>query len=145
MRHRLVWLFLCRRRIGDRRVDVRSFRSDSAPDSPLLSRGNDSGIPPKFAALDLGLLLALGGCLLAIGATALVLVHGPIRRGERWARLALLLLVGVSEGINSYQMSRFGAPFYAPLAFVAIMLTGIGLIWPSTRSPGHVESHAEGH
>ena len=40
-------------------------------------------IDPRVAALDLGLLRALGGCLLAIGATALVLVHGPIRRGER--------------------------------------------------------------
>src|SRR5271168_3099758 len=60
-------------------------------------------MPPKFAALDLGLLRALGGCLLAIGATALVLVHGPILRGERWACLALVMLVGVSEGIISYQ------------------------------------------
>jgi hypothetical protein len=42
-------------------------------------------IDPRVAALELGLLRALGGCLLAIGATALVLVHGPIRRGERWA------------------------------------------------------------
>jgi hypothetical protein len=58
--------------------------------------------------LDLGLLRALGGCLLAIGATALVLVHGPIRRGEWWALPALLMLVGVSEVINASQMIRFG-------------------------------------
>jgi hypothetical protein len=68
---------------------------------------------PKFAALDLGLLRALGGCLLAIGPTALILVHGPIRRGEHWAGLALLVLVGVSEGINASQMARFGSPYYA--------------------------------
>jgi hypothetical protein len=89
---------------------------------------------PKFAALDLGLLRALGGCLLAIGATALILVHGPIRRGERWGSLALVMLVGVSEGINSYQMARFGSPFYAPLAFVGIILLGVGLVWRASRS-----------
>src|SRR6516165_5105067 len=88
----------------------------------------------RFAALDLGLLRALGGCLLAIGATALVLVHGPIRRGERWAMLTLVLLVGVSEGINASQMIRFGSPFYAPLTFVGIMLVGVGLVWPASRS-----------
>jgi hypothetical protein len=91
-------------------------------------------MPTRFAALDLGLLRALGGCLLAIGATALVLVHGPIRRGERWALFALVILVGVSEGINSYQMSRFGSPFYGPLTFVGLMLIGVGLVWSASRS-----------
>ena len=91
-------------------------------------------IDTRVATLDLGLLRALGGCLLAIGATALVLVHGPIRRGERWALLTLVMLVGVSEGINSYQMARFGAPFYAPMTYVGIMLVGIGLVWSSSRS-----------
>ncbi len=91
-------------------------------------------IDPRDADLDLGLLRALGGCLLAIGATALVLVHGPIRRGERWAMLALVMLVGVSEGINASQMIRFGSPFYAPLTFVGIMLVGVGLVWSMSRS-----------
>lgn len=91
-----------------------------------------ASIDPRVAALDLGLLRALGGCLLAIGAMALVLVHGPIRRGERWAMLALLMLVGVSEGINASQMIRFGSPFYAPLTYIGIMLVGIGLVWSAT-------------
>ena len=91
-------------------------------------------INPRVAALDLGLLRALGGCLLAIGATALVLVHGPIRRGERWALLSIVFLVGVSEGINSYQMSRFGSPFYAPLTYIGLMLVGVGLVWSASRS-----------
>jgi hypothetical protein len=93
-------------------------------------------IDPRVAALDLGLLRALGGCLLAIGATALVLVHGPIRRGERWAILALVMLVGVSEGNNASRMIRFGAPFYAPLTYVGIMLVGVGLVWFGRRSVG---------
>jgi hypothetical protein len=91
-------------------------------------------LDPKFAALDLGPLRALGGCLLAIGATALILVHGPIRRGERWASLALMVLVGVSEGINASQMARFGSPYFAPLTFVGLMLVGVGLVWPGSRS-----------
>jgi hypothetical protein len=90
-------------------------------------------IDPRVAALDLGLLRALGGCLLAIGATALVMVHGPIRRGERWACPALAMLVGVSEGINASQMIRFAAPFYAPLTYVGIMLVGVSLVWPASR------------
>ena len=94
-------------------------------------------IDTRVATLDLGLLRALGGCLLAIGATALVLVHGPIRRGERWALLTLVMLVGVSEGTNSYQMARFGAPFYAPLTYVGIMLVGLGLVWSANRPVSH--------
>ena len=94
-------------------------------------------IDTRVATLDLGLLRALGGCLLAIGATALVLVQGPIRRSERWALLTLVMLVGVSEGINSYQMARFGAPFYAPLTYMGIMLVGVGLVWSANRSVSH--------
>ena len=95
-------------------------------------------IDTRVATLDLGLLRALGGCLLAIGATALVLVgHGPVLRRERWACLALVMLVGVSEGINSYQMARFASPFYAPLTFVGLMLVGVGLVWPSSKSVSH--------
>jgi hypothetical protein len=63
--------------------------------------------------------------------TALVLVYGPIRRGERWAMFALAILVGVSEGINSYQMARFRSPYYAPLTFIGLMLVGVGLAWSS--------------
>jgi hypothetical protein len=44
------------------------------------------------------------------------------------------MLVGVSEGINSYQMARFGSPFYAPLTFVGLMLVGVGLVWTESRS-----------
>jgi hypothetical protein len=36
----------------------------------------------RIAALDLGMLRVIGGCLLAIGITALILTNGPVRRGE---------------------------------------------------------------
>jgi hypothetical protein len=107
----------------------------SLPANLLAYQGvTQATIDTRVATLDLGLLRALGGCLLAIGATALVLVQGPIRRGERWALLTLVMLVGVSEGINSYQMARFEAPFYAPLTYVGIMLVGVGLVWSTNRS-----------
>jgi hypothetical protein len=106
----------------------------TVPENLLAYQGvTQATIDPRVAALDLGLLRALGGCLLAIGATALVLVHGPIRRGERWALPALVVLVGVSEGVNASQMVRFGSPFYAPLTFVGVMLVGVGLVWSAGR------------
>ena len=39
-------------------------------------------LSPRVSSLLLGLLRALGGCLLAIGVTALFLINGPIKRGE---------------------------------------------------------------
>jgi hypothetical protein len=83
----------------------------------------------RYAALDLGMLRAIGGCLLAIGVTSLVLTNGPVRRGEGSAQVALLVLVGVSEGINSYKMARFGSPWYGPLAFVVLTAVGVALAW----------------
>ena len=87
---------------------------------------------PHLSSLLLGLLRALGGCLLAIGITALLIINGPLKRGERWASWALLILIGLSEGINASQMWRFGSPYYFPLAFVA--LTVIGVVLQSSQS-----------
>src|SRR6266566_1669111 len=56
---------------------------------------------PHLSSLLLGLLRALGGCFLAIGITALLIINGPLTRGERWAPWALLILIGLSEGINA--------------------------------------------
>jgi len=82
---------------------------------------------PHLSSLLLGLLRALGGCLLAIGITALLIINGAVRRGERWAAWTLLILIGLSEGINASQMWRFGSPYYAPLAFVALTVVGVML------------------
>jgi hypothetical protein len=83
---------------------------------------------PRLAALLLGFLRALGGCLLAISVTAFVLVNGPVKRGERWAAWAVLILIGVSEGINATQMWRFGSPYYWPLTFVALAVVGVAIM-----------------
>ena len=83
---------------------------------------------PHLSSLLLGLLRALGGCLLAIGITAFLIINGPLKRGERWASWTLLILIGLSEGINASQMWRFGSPYYAPLAFVALTVLGVVIL-----------------
>ena len=80
---------------------------------------------PHLSSLLLGLLRALGGCLLAIGLTALLIINGPLKRGESWASWAILILIGLSEGINASQMWRFGSPYYWPLAFVTLTVAGL--------------------
>lgn len=78
----------------------------------------------RYAELDLAMLRSIGGCLLAIGVTALILTNGPIRHGERWARVAVAILVGVAEGNNAYRMYRFGSPWYGPLGFALLAIAG---------------------
>ncbi len=80
---------------------------------------------PRFTTLLLDIFRSLGGCLLAVAVTAFVLINGPVKQGERWASWTVLILVGLSEGINSTQMWRFGSPWYWPLIFVAMTLVGV--------------------
>ena len=83
---------------------------------------------PQLSFLLLGLLRALGGCLLAIGITGLFIINGPVKRGEKWASCALLILISLSEGVNASQMWRFGSPYYFPLGFVALTVLGITML-----------------
>jgi len=92
-------------------------------------------ISPHLSSLLLGLLRALGGCLLAIGITALLIINGPLKRGERWAPWALLILIGLSEAINASQMWRFGSPYYGPLGFVGLIVAGL-VILPKPKHAG---------
>lgn len=97
----------------------------------------DGQLDPRYAALDLALLRALGGCLLAVGATALILANGPVRRGEGWARVAVAVLVGVAEGNNAYRMYPFGSPWYGPLGLAALTVAGAALAGPPRRPPAY--------
>jgi hypothetical protein len=79
----------------------------------------------RFAQLDLAMLRSIGGCLLAIGITCLLLINGPIRRrGDGWARGGVLLLIGLAETNNAYRMFPFASPWYGPLSFAALALAG---------------------
>jgi hypothetical protein len=84
-------------------------------------------LDPRYAQLDLAMLRSIGGCLLAIGVTTLILANGPILRGERWARVAVVILVGVSEGNNAFRMFPFDSPWYGPLGFALITAAGAAL------------------
>jgi hypothetical protein len=55
----------------------------SVPSNHLAYLGAvDGQLDPRYAESDLAMLRSIGGCLLAIGVTVLVLANGPIRRGE---------------------------------------------------------------
>ncbi len=94
----------------------------------------DGQLDPRYAELDLAMLRSIGGCLLAIGVTVLVLANGPVRRGEGWARLAVAILVVVGEGNNAYRMYPFGSPWYAPLGFAVLGGIGVALARPPKSS-----------
>ncbi|HSZ57105.1 MAG TPA: hypothetical protein VK797_15665 [Tepidisphaeraceae bacterium] len=88
----------------------------------------DPAAVSRFARLDLAMLRSIGGCLLAIGVTCLLLINGPVRRGNGWARLAVALLIGVAEANNAYRMYPFDSPWYAPLSFAILAVVGAALV-----------------
>lgn len=90
----------------------------------------DGRLDSRYAALDLAMLRSIGGCLLGIGLTTLVLTNGPIRRGESWARVTVAILVGVAEGNNAYRMYPFDSPWYGPLGFAVLTIAGAALAAP---------------
>lgn len=90
----------------------------------------------RFAQLDLAMLRSIGGCLLAIGITCLLLINGPIRlRGDRWARAAVLLLIGLAETNNAWRMFPFASPWYGPLSFALLAAAGTILTANPRRLP----------
>ena len=108
----------------------------SVPANHLAYLGTvDGWLDPRYAELDLAMLRSIGGCLLAVGLTALVLTNGPVRRGEGWARVAVAVLVGLAEGNNAYRMYPFASPWYGPLGFAVLTATGAILTCPPRLQP----------
>ena len=91
-------------------------------------------LDPRYAELDLAMLRSIGGCLLAVGVTTLILANGPVRRGEPWSLLAAAVLVGVAEGNNAYRMYQFSSPWYGPLGFAVLAIAGAVLAMPPRRT-----------
>jgi hypothetical protein len=77
------------------------------------------------------LLRALGGSLVAVGATVASLVNTSTPETLRRSLLLILLLVIPAEGINSFSMRKVGSPFFVPLAFLLLTLLGVVLAWPA--------------
>jgi hypothetical protein len=80
------------------------------------------------------LLRALGGSLVAVGATVAFLVSRLDGQNRPRTLMLVLLLVLPSEGINSFSMYRVGSPFLVPLAFTLLALLGVFLAWPGLFS-----------
>lgn len=91
-------------------------------------------LDPRYAELDLAMLRSIGGCLLAVGVTTLLLANGPVRRGEPWSMVAAAVLVGLAEGNNAYRMYPFNSPWYGPLAFAVLAISGAVLAMPPRRA-----------
>ena len=98
-------------------------------------------LPPNLAAicgdndrarkLVRELLRALGGSLIAVGATIAALVNTSTPETTHRNLFLILLLVVPSEGINSLSMRKVGSPFYVPLAFLLLTILGVFLAWPA--------------
>jgi hypothetical protein len=93
-------------------------------------------LDPRYAELDLAMLRSIGGCLLAIGVTTILLANGPVRRGEPRSLLAAAVLVAVAEGNNAYRMYRFHSPWYGPLGFAVLAVGGAALATPPRGQRG---------
>jgi hypothetical protein len=97
-------------------------------------------LPPNLAAicgendrarkLVRELLRALGGSLVAVGATAAAIVNTSTPETLHRNLLLILLLVVPAEGMNSYSMHKVGSPFFVPLAFLLLTIFGVALAWP---------------
>jgi len=98
-------------------------------------------LPPNLAAicgdndrarkLVRELLRALGGSLIAVGATIAALVNTSTPETTHRNLLLILLLVVPSEGINSISMWKVRSPFFVPLAFLLLTILGVALAWPA--------------
>ena len=69
-------------------------------------------------------LRALGGCLVAIGATVCLLAIGITHGRDPHAIALILILVLPSEGMNAVGMRRVGSPYVVPLLFIVLTLAG---------------------
>ena len=79
------------------------------------------------------MLRSIGGCLLAIGVACLLLVNGPVRRGNQLALIVVALLISMAEGNNAYRMYPFSSPWYGPLSFAILGIVGAVLVGSSSR------------
>jgi hypothetical protein len=89
-------------------------------------------LTPGTAVLLMALVHALGAALAGGGIAALYLIHGPLRRGDRWAAPVLALLATLTEGVNGGLMLYLGeAMGWGPITFASLVLGGLAL-WTAT-------------
>lgn len=110
------------------------FFSDLMPVQEAFLSGHGAyAISPSARTSFLEILHALGGGLAGIGFASVFLVHFGIRRGHRWAAVALAGMIVGAEGANTIGMFRLGSPFYMVTAsYLALLFAGIGLAFLPT-------------
>ena len=70
------------------------------------------------------LLRALGGCLVAIGASVGAVIATMDLKHDPRAMALILTLVLPAEGLNAMGMRRVGSPYAVPVLFILLTLTG---------------------
>ena len=97
---------------------------------------NGQEISVELKNLDLGLLRAIGGLLVASGIGALIILSGQVKNGNKTALLGILFMMTIGEGNNAFQMYLLDSPFFAiPFGFLLLIWTG-GVLWLSGKSKG---------
>jgi hypothetical protein len=78
--------------------------------------------------LDLGLIRALGGLIIAMAAGALTLLHISVKTNNKLALWGMTFMVTIGEGNNVLQMFLLDAPLYVvPLFFLLLFWAGVFL------------------
>ena len=73
------------------------------------------------------LLRALGGALLAIGLT--IILIAAVHRPSRFELGLVVILSVIAEGVNSWCMRHFASPYWIPLTFAVVACVGAALAW----------------
>ena len=98
------------------------------PHLKYLNIKNDH-VSQELRSLDFAFLRAIGGCLIGIGAGALVIIYGSIRKKIKWALAGLLAMVTIAEGINTLQLLMLNSPYFIfPLMCLIVTWIG-GILW----------------
>ena len=99
-------------------------------------------VPPPFQVLVLTFYKMIGGAWVAIAAALLVLLLGPFKRGERWAKFAvpgLILLQGAAV-MNAMAYITTHSPAMPPWSFtiavMALAVVGFFVSGVKGASPG---------
>lgn len=109
-----------------------------------------TALEPSFQILVLALMKVAGGGWLAAATAIIILLGGPFRRGESWARLAIPavgLLVSVSS-LYATLLVRRNTPASPPWLFAAgataLLLAGLGLSLAVPKAGGPIHRGPSG-
>jgi hypothetical protein len=89
---------------------------------------------PEIDSLVLSMFDAQGGLFLGSGAALLLLLIGPVRRGDRYSLFAATAIATFGNGGVVLALSNMEAPFGIPFALLVIGVCGSILMFSATRA-----------